>query len=410
MTRNKLPIIFSQQDEQQAHQLLGSSNMVLPRLSAALQEKYNQIYFAKRNRYENLSLPIGMVIFAFYGFAESAVLDQYYDVAVFSRAVVVVCLLLGMVAARMWLKPELNEKLFALFSLALPGVLLVNAQLTTDQGVALYNSNIMLVVMYMNVIWLQRFKYAFAVTFIVLVAMAVNHLVIGLPQYVSSFQFVYIFTSANQVVVIIASLFVNYLINISQTRNFLNNVLLSRERVHLQEANKKIERAAIIDSLSGLFNRRFFDEELSRSFNRAHRHDTTLSLLFLDIDYFKRYNDSLGHQKGDICLLKVANILKQQCRESEICCRYGGEEFVVIVEGSPAQSEALVKRIHDALAEQKIAHPDSPVAEFLTISIGVCSLSTRQMSDEAELVRCADSALYQAKHNGRNQTCFWQAD
>ena len=176
----------------------------------------------------------------------------------------------------------------------------------------------------------------------------------------------------------------------------------------LQQANTQLQQQANQDGLTGIANRRHFDQHLESELQRAQRFQQPLSLLLLDIDYFKAYNDHYGHQAGDMALQHVAKLLQQQCRrQGELAARYGGEEFAVILPGSSADdAQAFAKRIQQQLEKLAIAHEKSAVSSLLTCSIGCCSIVVNRNHDSAALLAQADKALYQAKTAGRNTVCL----
>jgi diguanylate cyclase (GGDEF)-like protein len=168
---------------------------------------------------------------------------------------------------------------------------------------------------------------------------------------------------------------------------------------------KELEREARIDGLTGVANRRFFDETLQREWQRSLRYQQYLSLILCDVDYFKLYNDYYGHQQGDICLIKVAqslnNIVK---RGGDLVARYGGEEFGVIL---PNTNSNGAKKVADLIGREihklKITHPKSQVSEYVTISCGICSVIPQHNSSISILIQGADKALYKAKKEGRDR-------
>jgi diguanylate cyclase (GGDEF)-like protein len=186
----------------------------------------------------------------------------------------------------------------------------------------------------------------------------------------------------------------------------LDAKILELEVLHkeLEEKNAKLELLSSLDGLTGLFNRRYFDDNLLKEWKQAIRDSTPLSLLIVDIDYFKNYNDCYGHLEGDDCLRKVAQSLYEALlRPTDIVARYGGEEFTVILPNTGSEgAEKVAKRMMDSVARLDIVHKTSSVAETVTISIGVSSiLPTRKIAVTSLLDR-ADKALYQAKEEGRN--------
>jgi len=177
----------------------------------------------------------------------------------------------------------------------------------------------------------------------------------------------------------------------------------------LQAANLELKKNARGDQLTGLYNRNYFDFMLCEELRRASRRGETVSLILCDIDYFKNYNDTLGHQAGDKCLERVGAILKNHFkRAGELAARYGGEEFVIIVPDSDSrQALERAETLCQAVRDEAISHPSSLVADIVTISIGVASYqlnkNSKQPPSEELFIKSADDALYESKHNGRNQ-------
>lgn len=173
----------------------------------------------------------------------------------------------------------------------------------------------------------------------------------------------------------------------------------------LQHANTLLQQQANQDGLTGIANRRHFDQHLQQELHRARRHKQPLSLLMLDIDCFKAYNDYYGHQAGDNALKQVAQLLQHQCRrEGELAARYGGEEFAVILPGTSAHDcIQIARQIQFAMEKQAVVHEQSSVSPLLTLSIGCHTISTEMVSGCDHLIAAADKALYQAKTQGRNQ-------
>jgi diguanylate cyclase (GGDEF)-like protein len=184
--------------------------------------------------------------------------------------------------------------------------------------------------------------------------------------------------------------------------------VIAERTADLNEANARLAQLAREDGLTGLLNRRAFDEALGEECRRAVRAKTPLALMLIDIDAFKAYNDRLGHQAGDACLRSVATAISEASRRAgEIVARYGGEELAVIIPGDARdsvirQAEQLRMRV-EALA---IAHPGSPASAVITVSVGVALRSSDQNVESANLIAAADRALYQAKQGGRNRVEF----
>lgn len=188
-----------------------------------------------------------------------------------------------------------------------------------------------------------------------------------------------------------------------QTNLWLEQKVAART-AELQDANRRLEALSATDPLTGLANRRRFDEVLAGEWARACRAGTSLAVMLLDIDRFKQYNDSLGHQAGDDCLRDVAAVLSFKVRRAgELVARYGGEEFVVIAAGADmARALQLAESIRSAIEESSITHPGNP-SGVVTVSIGVAAGVPQRDQLAEDFVAQADAALYRAKENGRNR-------
>ncbi|MCA1778994.1 MAG: GGDEF domain-containing protein [Xanthomonadaceae bacterium] len=173
----------------------------------------------------------------------------------------------------------------------------------------------------------------------------------------------------------------------------------------LRQALIKVERLSRIDGLTGVANRRYFEEMLSRLWTNAVAEKISISVILLDIDRFKQYNDSAGHQAGDECLRQVATALQSGVmRDDDLVARYGGEEFVILLPNTGGEVvSGIAERIRRRIEELAIPHPDSDVSACVTISLGVATARIGQHDSPGALIERADQALYRAKHAGRNQ-------
>jgi len=172
----------------------------------------------------------------------------------------------------------------------------------------------------------------------------------------------------------------------------------------LRSANETLERLANVDSLTGLANRRRFDERLDEELGRVRRGGGVVSLVLLDVDYFKTFNDTYGHPAGDECLRRVASVLRTFTRRAgEVAARYGGEEFAMILPGTPHDGALeAAEHFRAAVAALAIPHALNP-AGHVTVSLGVATVEGADSVDHATVVEAADSALYRAKSGGRNR-------
>ena len=185
---------------------------------------------------------------------------------------------------------------------------------------------------------------------------------------------------------------------------FRNHEIVGFNALRTNITNKKyIEQLSITDELTQLYNRRHFNIKIEEEINRAKRDDNYFTLLIIDIDYFKQYNDTYGHQKGDEALEKVASVLKNYTnRVSDFAFRLGGEEFGIITTLDKDKALDFATNIKDRVEELEIEHKSSDVSSYITISIGLTSKKGFDLSDSDALYKESDDALYEAKKLGRN--------
>jgi diguanylate cyclase (GGDEF)-like protein len=193
--------------------------------------------------------------------------------------------------------------------------------------------------------------------------------------------------------------------------------LIDQHRLYLQlqatnqklaEANYALERIVSLDSLTQVGNRRRFDEYLQKEWRRLSRERKVLSLILADIDYFKSYNDTYGHQAGDRCLYQVAQAIRNAVkRPADLVARYGGEEFAVVLPDTEAKGAIHVaKEIRHHIKQLDLEHVESPIEGKISLSLGVASLIPDVNLTPATLISIADHALYQAKASGRDCICL----
>jgi diguanylate cyclase (GGDEF)-like protein len=186
-------------------------------------------------------------------------------------------------------------------------------------------------------------------------------------------------------------------------------VVRARVRTHLtlKAQSDLLRQWVYIDVLTNVCNRRFFDERLATEWARAQRQGTPLSVVMIDVDYFKRFNDHYGHQAGDDCLRRLAAEFKAcLMRPGDLVARYGGEEFVCLLPETDLQGAlALAERIGERVRQAGIPHQKSPIGGAVTVSLGACTKPADATGHAAALLREADAQLYVAKARGRNQVC-----
>ncbi len=178
---------------------------------------------------------------------------------------------------------------------------------------------------------------------------------------------------------------------------------LKQANRELQRANERWKRLAVSDGLTGLYNHRYFQERWRREVQRARRYNETLSLMVIDVDRFKNFNDTMGHPQGDVLLKAMATLLTRAVREVDLVARYGGEEFVIVLPNTPRDDAAvLAQRVRSLVAQHPFKHRDVQPTGRLTISIGVSAFPD-DGADASEVIIAADKALYRAKDGGRDR-------
>jgi len=197
-------------------------------------------------------------------------------------------------------------------------------------------------------------------------------------------------------------------INLAMLNSIKLNHKLNVEIERRKEVEAKLRELSSTDGLTGLFNRRYFNEMIEKELSRTKRTNSNISLIFIDIDCFKQFNDTYGHQAGDDTLKKVSDTLsKIVCRPSDLAARYGGEELVALLPNTNSiDAFSLAEKIRIEVQELSIPHAKSIsiTSDYVSISIGVATLGFNAHSYHEDIIFLADKALYKAKEEGRNQT------
>ncbi len=194
----------------------------------------------------------------------------------------------------------------------------------------------------------------------------------------------------------------------SAVRNFELHYNLVQLNEELRVANERLSRLAVIDPLTQISNRRAFDQYIALSWRAAYNDASALTVAMVDIDDFKAFNDTYGHQRGDECLCEVAECLKRQfSRKTDMVARFGGEEFVVLMSQANADdAHQLIERMQRSVRDLQIEHKKSPIDPFVTVSVGVATMVPTYQNRYEDLIRHADDARYIAKETGKNRVCY----
>lgn len=270
------------------------------------------------------------------------------------------------------------------------GIVLVDARASMD-GIGALFSGVLVYIMFSSFLLGLLFYEALSVGAVLWALYLITALASGLPESAA------LYNATVLLVTLIVATTVNYSVEEGIRHHFL-------ERHQLREMSTTVVR----DGLTGLYNRKAFDEHLNRHWAMAQREAVTLAMILIDIDFFKRYNDEHGHRGGDECLRKVAQTLARSARRPlDFAARYGGEEFAIILYDTTREYlEELSQRIHDGLSALSIRHGASEVSDRVTVSMGIAFVVPQLERSAGGIVQAADEALYQAKMGGRNQTFF----
>ncbi|MEQ1310699.1 GGDEF domain-containing protein [Acinetobacter sp. XH1639] len=196
-----------------------------------------------------------------------------------------------------------------------------------------------------------------------------------------------------------------YAIDRQHRENYLQDCMIELNRLELMRQAQQLSILSQQDALTGLANRRYLDEVLENEWKRSIRHEVPITIMMIDIDFFKLYNDTLGHIQGDQCLKRIAILLGSiSSRSGDLAARYGGEEFLLLFSMTDKDQALIqVQRLMQLMQNIGIAHPRSNVSKYVTISVGVATTTPHLNDSLSEFISQADHALYVAKNNGRNQ-------
>jgi diguanylate cyclase (GGDEF)-like protein len=373
-------------------------------------EAHFQAYYAERyHEHMKIGLGIGALAMIFSTFEDFLIPAGLRDIPLlirFGLVLPLVCLLFMLIRRRelaRWQQPILMfTTLGGAFSFMLMAFFV-----PSPEG-QIYIHTLMLVQIFGLVLLRMQFAYAISVVFIIAIGVGV-----------ALFNFSFFGSPADHFIEVMLIVFAgilclvgNYLIERSARLDFLQQRLLEFGQEDLEASNAHLQDLLRSDALTGISNRRHFDQHISDEFRRAERSNYSIALLMLDVDCFKPYNDTYGHQAGDEALIKVAKIIATFARRpGDVAARYGGEEFALILPGSnEVDALEIAEEIVASVYAQNLPHKASSMSDRLTVSIGVAALQPDGKGrDEACLIANADQAMYLAKTTGRNRSKAWSA-
>ncbi|HEX5354681.1 MAG TPA: diguanylate cyclase [Aquabacterium sp.] len=263
-----------------------------------------------------------------------------------------------------------------------------------------YHVGLMVVIMYGNMVQRLRFWYAVAFSLMVYAIHIVGVLTVPFFNQRLILPMVALLGAT-----VVFTLMASYALERDERRQYLLSLRRKNLLQDLSEVQARLQQLSRMDVLTGLFNRRHFQQYLQQTWQRARHGGDMVAIIMLDVDHFKRFNDRYGHPAGDQCLLRVAQALQDKLRRpGDLVARYGGEEFIAVLPHADADMALkAAQRVREAIAELGIPHEDSDTATTVTASVGVATCQARPDLREEDLIAAADSALYKAKQQGRNR-------
>ncbi len=371
------------------------------RFNDALEVRYRRIYARRDRRYVRVLLLVLLVSYVLYGACDWYLLGDNVSPVWVIRYFVgtpILALLLFFSNAR-WIERFLQAFIVTgIFTLVVTTLLMVS--LVSGEAVHLYLSS--LLAMIMGGLTITRIQFNYAAFTAGLYMLFASVVLLPMAQTSPLIMYYLLLNFAAVLLCLLAVFTYEKMIR----REFLQKILIQRKNHELRKANEKLKTLADNDALTNIANRRYFDQVLDQEWRRAKRRGYSIAMLMVDIDYFKAFNDSLGHLEGDRCIQQVAQALDTLVRRpGDLVARYGGEEFSIIL---PAlnidEAEQLAQAVCDEIQGLNIGHPNSSVADEVTVSVGAAAIVPTVGFSKMDLIAMSDEALYLAKSQGRNRT------
>ena len=384
-----------------ANEALKRGGLKVHRFPEALESAFKEYFFTNTLKHVRVALLTGLFLFALFGLVDMQLLPVDRDHMWFIRyAVVCPTIVAGLAFTYFYKLRRFMQPVIWLVMLT--GSLGIVGMVYFDPTPAknYYYSGILLLIMGAFTFVSLRLYYAitWAITTLLAYELVANFATSADANSIVQNTFTIVAT-------IIIGSFSNCLMENYLRRDFLNSILLENENRQLQRASEELRHLSISDALTTLGNRRHFDLMLDQEWMRSMRSATPISLILVDIDYFKNFNDNYGHQAGDECIRLVAQKVRGVAkRVGDTSARYGGEEFALLLSGAElADAAAIAEACRASVESLNIPHEHSMVSEVVTVSAGVATMVPDGDTSRKALVESADKALYRAKAEGRNR-------
>lgn len=373
-----------------------------------LENYFNEYDMPVRARRFLIMGVIGLFFYNLFLLNDKLMLPDIYRTAWFIRTLIVTPVLLVSLALIKFRVMKREADFFvAIIIIMIAGSIMVMLLISNHPNVIHYYTGILIVTTFGNIVVRPRFNYA------LIISISISLLYIFTAFSVSQMNSNAVINSCIVLLVnTILTLFGNFHLSIEHRREFLLSLLRRVDSIKLEESNMLLEKLSISDELTGLSNRRYFDLEFGKEWRNCLRNKLPLSAIFIDIDFFKDYNDYYGHQQGDLCLEIVAKGLSKIARRPGDCvARYGGEEFVVFLSNTELKDALAVAENARAIVEGlQVRHGSSPLSQYVTVSLGVACVVPSAEKEPEDLILYADRALYIAKSKGRNRVSEYSDD
>ncbi len=363
----------------------------------ALEARYRADKKADRLRYQRRVGLVGTLLFLVFLISDAAVVPDVLWLSVILRGACAAMMLAALALLRSDTPDWLTNALAAAFSL--PSIATIAALFSVSRAPdrVAYLNGIMVCVTFANICLQQPFKWAAGSTVpilvIVVTGLCTSHVALGIQ----------LFQTLLLMAIVVLTLMVAHRLEWQSRRSFLLNEQDRHRKAELQRSNALLTELSERDELTGLANRRRINRHLQNAWAMCAARCEPIALIMLDVDWFKRFNDTYGHPAGDACLRAIGGVIREQVRHtSDLAGRYGGEEFIVILQGTSADAaQSMAERLRLAVERLNIAHSASPVSRNVTVSLGLACARPSAGFTAADLLQTADTALYTAKQAGR---------